>query len=187
MSAFIEVGSTTTHGGVVQEGESFFLLDGKPIHLEGMQHYCPQCKTMAYAIASSAHMVINGKSAIVENDFTSCGARFITTQRLMVRDGGVKTQIIPSNAFTSQNHHAESFSAGKQEDPRFGQQFVLEDDLTHEPLCNVNYEVYQHGKLITRGKTDQNGLTQFIEGQENEEIELRVVLGENCGVNCCKP
>ncbi len=49
--ALITLGSATSHGGVVTECDSSFLINGIAVHLNGMKHYCPKCKAAVAAIA----------------------------------------------------------------------------------------------------------------------------------------
>ena len=42
MKEFITKNATTTHGGVVTEVLDTFTIDGKKVHLDGMQHFCPE-------------------------------------------------------------------------------------------------------------------------------------------------
>ena len=45
MQAFITKGCFTNHGGKIIEGDDSWLVDGKGVHLEGMGHFCPKCKS----------------------------------------------------------------------------------------------------------------------------------------------
>ncbi|OUY08250.1 PAAR domain-containing protein [Acinetobacter populi] len=78
--AIITVGATTTHGGVVTNCCETFSIEGKKVHLEGMTHYCPKCKTTVTAVSGDSSKNVNGKGIIVEGDKTSCGASFIANQ-----------------------------------------------------------------------------------------------------------
>ncbi len=53
MQAIITVGDKTTHGGIVLEVDSTFLVAEKAAHLSGMKHFCPKCKTIVSAIAGN--------------------------------------------------------------------------------------------------------------------------------------
>ncbi|OTG65052.1 PAAR domain-containing protein [Acinetobacter silvestris] len=88
MQATITIGDKTTHGGTVLEVDSSFIVQGKAAHLNGMQHFCPKCKIITSAIASNHLVTINGKAMIVAGDKTTCGATFIQSQNLVVKDRG---------------------------------------------------------------------------------------------------
>ena len=83
MQATITIGDKTTHGGTVTEVDTTFVIQGKAAHLQGMKHFCPQCKTMVSAIASNSHVTIHGKAMIVAGDKTTCGATFVPGQSLV--------------------------------------------------------------------------------------------------------
>lgn len=88
MKPAIVIGNTTDHGGIVSTGDSTYLIDGKAAHVEGMTHFCPKCKVMVTALSSSPLVVINGRAIIVAGDKASCGATFLPSQSLWVRDQG---------------------------------------------------------------------------------------------------
>lgn len=60
MKPAIVVGNVTSHGGVIIEGESRWLVDGKAAHLGGMSHYCPKCKVISKAIPDPHSLNILG-------------------------------------------------------------------------------------------------------------------------------
>lgn len=89
MPAFITKGCMTNHGGIIQQGEDFWLVDGKGVHLEGMTHYCPKCKVMSKAIATeNGFMQVNGKNPIVAGDLSTCGSQYLKISDLAVRERG---------------------------------------------------------------------------------------------------
>lgn len=82
MRALITLGAKTTHGGVVSEVLDTFKVDGKALHLDGMKHYCPKCKTTVSAIGTDSTKTVMGKKMIFEGDKASCGATFQANQGL---------------------------------------------------------------------------------------------------------
>ena len=57
---------------------------------------------------------------------------------------------------------------------RYGQQFVLQDELTGEVLTNVLYKIYQDDRLVIKGRTDQNGLTHYVTTTNPENIRIEI-------------
>ena len=49
MKALITKGCHTDHGGIVQEADNTFLVEGIPVHVEGMRHYCPKLPSDGYS------------------------------------------------------------------------------------------------------------------------------------------
>lgn len=89
MKPLITIGNKTDHGGVVTEVNTTFLIEGKAVHLEGMKHYCPKCRTMVSAVSSGqGFLTVDGKTIIMAGDKTTCGATFLPQQNLVVRTGG---------------------------------------------------------------------------------------------------
>lgn len=82
--ALVTLGSKTSHGGVVAECESSFVINGIAVHLNGMKHYCPKCKTTVAAIAADPTTQVKGRSVVIVGDKTSCGATFLPNQNLVV-------------------------------------------------------------------------------------------------------
>ena len=83
----ITLGSVTTHGGVVTEVDSHLTLNGIPVHLEGMSHACPKCKTVVTAIASGKTPKLNGRTVILQGDKASCVATFMASQGTVTSTG----------------------------------------------------------------------------------------------------
>lgn len=89
MKALITKGCMTDHGGIIQEADTTFLVEGIPVHLEGMKHFCPKCKTMVAAQSSGkGFLMSSGRTIIMAGDKATCGATYMPNQSLAVRDAG---------------------------------------------------------------------------------------------------
>ena len=89
MQAFITKGCMTDHGGIIQQGDDSWIVEGKGVHVEGMTHFCPRCKIISEAIATERGFItVNGKNFIVAGDLSTCGSRYIKISDLAVRDRG---------------------------------------------------------------------------------------------------
>ena len=118
-----------------------------------MTHFCPKCKVQSRAIASNqGFMVVGGKSIVAVGDTSSCGSKYLKISDLAVMSSGASSPKIVSN-------NTNSFVA--EPNFKYGQKFVLQDELTGEPLANVCYEIYMNGETF-HGKTDKEGFTHFI-------------------------
>lgn len=169
MKAIITQGATTTHGGVVSEVFDKFSIDGKKIHLDGMSHYCPLCKKTVSAIGTDSTKIVMGKKMVFEGDKTSCGATFIGNQTLAFSTTGSKAlgmDLISSLILNKESHE-------------FAERFLLQSEVTNEPVRNGKYEVYKNGQLVLTGTTDENGMTQLITGTNSEKIDIRIVGKSN--------
>ncbi len=82
--SLISMGSRTSHGGIVSECDPSFIINGIAVHLHGMQHYCPKCKTVVSAVASKQSTVVKGRGVVIAGDKTTCGASFLGNQFLVV-------------------------------------------------------------------------------------------------------
>lgn len=61
---------------------------------------------------------------------------------------------------------------------KFGQRFLLLDELTGESLVNVCYEI-EKGEEIIHGKTNDEGLTELILSENAEEIQIYIIYEEH--------
>lgn len=173
MKAFITVGCKTDHGGIILLGDSSYIVEGKAVHLDGMTHYCPKCQIQSKAIGSNRGFItVNGKSIIVADDTSTCGAKFLKISDLVVMDNGAGLGI-SKKSLNSTNRFVVKSEA------EYGQRFLLQDELTGEPLIKVCYEVHKKDGEIIHGTTDEAGLTKFIIGDKEEEIELKIILKEH--------
>ncbi|WP_291352201.1 MULTISPECIES: PAAR domain-containing protein [unclassified Acinetobacter] len=82
--SLITLGSTTSHGGIVSECDPSFIINGIAVHLHGMKHYCPKCKTVVSAIAAVQSTIVKGRGVVIAGDKTNCGAVFLGNQFLVV-------------------------------------------------------------------------------------------------------
>ena len=82
--ALVTIGSMTNHGGIVSECDTTFIINGIAVHLNGMKHFCPKCKTVVSAIASDQTTIVNGRAVVLAGDKTTCGATFLANQHLVV-------------------------------------------------------------------------------------------------------
>lgn len=89
MKALITIGCKTDHGGIIILGDSTFLVDGKAVHLDGMIHFCPKCKTQTKAIAShQGFITVSGRSVVAVGDTSTCGSRFLKiSDRAVIKSG----------------------------------------------------------------------------------------------------
>lgn len=166
MKPLITIGCKTDHGGIVVEADSSFLVEGKPVHLEGMKHVCPKCKKTVYAISSGkGFLVVGSQTIIMAGDKTTCGATFLPQQNLVVRtngggSGGNSVSSLLSSVVAS----------------TFSDKFLLVDRFTDEILDNVPYKIYREDGSIYEGTTDANGQTKTISNSDKaEQIKIKIM------------
>jgi uncharacterized Zn-binding protein involved in type VI secretion len=75
----VRLGDATTHGGKVLSASEDFIVQSKPIALNGDMTFCPQCKgTFAIQVTSSDRQH-KGKMVAYDGDKTTCGAMLISS------------------------------------------------------------------------------------------------------------
>ncbi|MGV2861594.1 polymorphic toxin type 44 domain-containing protein [Achromobacter sp. ESBL13] len=80
----IRIGDTTSHGGTVLQGISFYLIEGKAASGLGHMVSCPQCKG-TYPIAEGVStFMVDGIRLAIDGMQTSCGATLIASQNIAV-------------------------------------------------------------------------------------------------------
>jgi uncharacterized Zn-binding protein involved in type VI secretion len=82
--ALITLGAKTSHGGIVTEVETSFTINGIAVHLAGMKHFCPKCKSVVAATAMDQSTTVKGRAVVVAGDKTTCGASFLPQQAMVV-------------------------------------------------------------------------------------------------------
>ena len=170
MKPAIVVGNVTNHGGLIRDGESRWLVDGKAAHLGGMSHYCPKCKVISKAIPDPHSLDIFGKLLIVAGNKSTCGAEFLSDQFLLVV--GTTSSQYPSIQNTNNN---SSFLSSV---PYFDEQFHLTDS-NGSPLVEMFYSIKFESGEISHGTTDSNGYTKRYKTDNSEKLEIYLGHIEN--------
>lgn len=151
MKPFITKGCQTSHGGIVVEADNTFVVEGIGVHLEGMSHFCPKCKVVVKAISTGQGFVtVGGKTIIMADDVTTCGAKFLPKQNLAVRDAG--------SGAGKGNAASSSFVGNKQ----YSGQYQLINELDGQPYKNIKYTItYDDGSSV-EGISDEEGMTEKL-------------------------
>ena len=172
MKPLITIGCKTDHGGVVVEVDSTFQIEGKPVHLEGMKHFCPKCKKVVSAVSlGKGFLVVGSKTIIMAGDKTTCGATFLPQHSLVSRDAGSGSGCGSSSSASS------SFSSNVAK--IFDEQIVAVDE-TGNLLPDISYYIKTAEGKVYKGKTDIQGKTPRIETTSSNE--LHIWLGEDAEV-----
>ncbi|ORF41206.1 PAAR domain-containing protein [Snodgrassella alvi] len=80
--AIICKGDTTTHGGVVLEGDPIAKIEGRPVARKGDKVSCPKCSGTHYIVEGDPKLTVKGRLMVLESMKTSCGARLLSKQSL---------------------------------------------------------------------------------------------------------
>ncbi|HAV4975556.1 PAAR domain-containing protein [Acinetobacter baumannii] len=167
MKPAIVIGNTTNHGGIVSTGDSTYLINGKAAHVEGMTHFCPKCKVTVTALSSSPLVVINGRAIIVAGDKASCGATFLPSQSLWVRDQG-------SSSGSGSSSTNDSFVQNSEKENSVVFQF--NDPNTGKPLTDFPYELTLPSGEKIQGKTNRAGKTELaVTGVKPEQVKIETL------------
>ena len=165
--------SMTNHGGIIQATQQRTSQMGNLFLRAGDGHFCPKCKCWSEIVKSHDHIIMDGKAVAYVDDLLTCGAKILPKQDHVVG--------------TSQGENYRSSSSSKEPLQNsfisslknyYAQRFLLQDELTGEPLNKVCYEIEKNDEVI-HGKTDENGYTELITSSCPEEIQIHVIYEEH--------
>lgn len=169
MKGFAIHNAPTNHGGFIPATQMRDSQMGNAFVRAGDGHFCPKCKCWSTIIKSHDHVIFDGKPVAYVGDKLTCGATIQPQQSHVVGDSG-------SPYSGSLSNNTNNFKSELK--LQYGQRFLLQDDLTEEPLSNVCYEIEQGGQII-HGKTDKNGFTDLITSDAEEEIHIHIIYEEH--------
>lgn len=166
MSAFIVVGDKTSHGGAVVSGTNFSSTGGQLIARKGDQVHCPQCKKMTTIIEGDQTMIVDGQPVALHGHKTSCGAVLISSQRPTTKEYG--------SSAANTNSFASFFSpyVAEEDDVRmkFNDKYQLLDEMTNQPMANVDYAIVRGSGDVEHGTSDADGHTHLLSSIINIEL-----------------
>ncbi|WP_323122243.1 PAAR domain-containing protein [Burkholderia alba] len=80
MKNVIRVGDPTSHGGVVETGDSTFMVDGKAVARVGDTCICPIAGHQACVIVEGdPNFIVGDRAVAFDGHHTSCGATLQST------------------------------------------------------------------------------------------------------------
>ncbi|WP_254433809.1 PAAR domain-containing protein [Acinetobacter sp. Marseille-Q1618] len=162
-------GSTTSHGGVVSATQSTSGTNGKAWLRAGDGFTCPKCNTWSVLIQSNSFVNVHGKYVALVGDKFTCGATLEAMQ---------SQSFVENNTNTSQINQINISNFLANPEHKYGQRFLLRDELTKEPLASICYEVItQQG--VVHGHTDEFGYTELITSKFEEEVEIKILVEES--------
>lgn len=167
--AVIVQGCKTSHGGVVIQGNSSFNISGIGAAGKGYMVACPKCKGI-FPISEGAPNITlpDGAQLALAGMKTACGATLLASSFLVVAD--------PSSPFGSQlggNPNDDEDTTPPPEDHKG--RFQLVDNDTGEPIANRRVRVTMGDGTSTIYASDEQGFTDWVHTQSEEEIHLNLV------------
>lgn len=148
--ALVTIGSMTNHGGIVSECDTTFIINGIAVHLNGMKHFCPKCKTVVSAIAFDQTTIVNGRAVVLAGDKTTCGATFLGNQHLVVSQP--KSSSSSSSTMSKLNTSQSPIAKATLSSPNTTMSFSGADlPSIPQPIVDA---VTGFGSAITLGGTD---------------------------------
>lgn len=175
MAAYITVGATTTHGGMVISGSPYSTHNGIPISRKGDKVICKKCKKLTTIISGDLSFVVDGAPIARAGDVTSCGAKLIANQQSFCEsDFEVMGVEQPAPLVFPKSDPKAMFNKIK-EDNIYDDRFQLLDELTQQPLAHVSYRLDYDGQSV-KGQTDTEGFTQIIESNHPAQVSVHLLV-----------
>lgn len=165
--------SMTSHGGIIKATQQRTSQMGNLFLRAGDGHYCPQCQCWSKIVKSHDHIIMDGKAVAYVDDLLTCGAKILPKQDHVVGTSQGENYRSSSSSIAPVQNNFISSSKNS-----YGQRFLLQDELTGEPLSNVCYEIEKNGEII-HGKTDGNGYTELVTSSRPEEIQVHIIYEEH--------
>ncbi len=103
LKKLIRKGDTTTHGGIVIEGNTETCILGKEAACIGHMVYCPKCHGVYPIIEGVSGLSLFGDGVAVEGMKTACGAQLISSQDSFVLEA------LQNAAYAFSNNNYSSF------------------------------------------------------------------------------
>lgn len=177
MAAYITVGATTTHGGKVISGSPHTTHNGIPVSRKGDKVICKKCKKLTTILTGDPSFIVDGAPIARAGDVTSCGAKLTAVQQSFCEsDFEVMGVEQPAPLVFPKSDPEASFNQIK-ENNLYDDRFQLLDELTKQPLVNINYRLNYNGKSV-EGKTDAKGFTEVIKADHPTQVNIQVLIDE---------
>lgn len=176
MPAIIVRGDRTSHGGEVIQGSPVSDIHGKPIARIGDRVTCPLHGHggITEIVSGDPTLIIDGKPVARNGDKTACGATLISSQATTTDDPGrgYSSSSNSAAAVASGSAFLRSSTASTSEAVRYDIHFLVQDNVTGDPLSNVPYRLTLPSGEEVVGSTDINGLTSTIASDTPQEATL---------------
>ncbi|MGR5263713.1 PAAR domain-containing protein [Photobacterium damselae] len=210
MPNFVTQGTSTTTGGVVLEGHSTILINGKPATSVNQQASCASgrksCKKIGLIVSVGGDDVAflpNGLQAALTGYqvLCNCPDNFIQAPSNSVKvgfggngvhfggdvnmGGDVNINVgggvsIDANTVTSNAVNASS-GVIQELSKDFNEHFVLRDKLTSKNASEFAYKINTSSGSV-EGITDTGGKTKLVTGNKSEIAELEYVFQTKIGI-----
>lgn len=169
MKAFGINGSSTDHGGSVIATQQRSSEQGIAFLRAGDGFACPKCKCWSTLIKSNDHVIFDGIAVAFAGDKFTCGATLLPKQNLVVGTAAGSTSGKSGN--TQSNLVANGIKN------LYSGQYQLINETDGSLYKNVKYSIEYVDGRITEGVTDENGMTEKLEGTEKPE-DITITLSE---------
>jgi len=196
---FILLGDKTTHGGTVVSawGAGFQTIDDIPVACIGDMVSCPKKGHGTNPIikgATGPDVSCNGRVIAREGDTTACGSQLIASQAIATHSSesedaaemaaiaarAQKEEQVTKGIQTASStpgisaEEAKLLKEQQKEEKVYKLQFKVVDTETGNPIGNRSYSIKREKGPNTSGLTDSKGMTEVIESDKPESIEIGV-------------
>lgn len=161
--AVICKGDSTSHGGIVLEGDEICTTGGRPITKKGHMTFCPQCKGTFPIVEGLSFFTFLGVGTVVDGMKTACGATVTASQHAMVIDDG---------SGGGGNAAADATSQEPSTETAFGGIFRAIDETTGKPVHGIHYRIELSDGRVLHGVTNEQGETERLTAKDRADAKL---------------
>jgi uncharacterized Zn-binding protein involved in type VI secretion len=190
--ALIRQGDRTTHGGTVLTGDPTLIIHGRQAARVGDSVYCPLCKK-AGRIITGAPTMVDSQLVARHDDLTDCGAKLIASQFTDVYGDGEESSAsatmetrpaqVTNDAVASVNEDESAFNAStaNPNDEPYVIRFQAIEAETSKPITKCAYILTRENGVQHGGITNQEGFTETIETEHQEQIAVHFAFTSPLG------
>jgi uncharacterized Zn-binding protein involved in type VI secretion len=149
----IWTGDTTTHGGILAEGEPTYTYGNKASAVVlGHKFWCPKCLCWSIFVEGQSNYTIDGRARVLQGHKASCGAKAIHTQGFNYHIEGNTQGSVGSQRNDQEKRHSE-INRNHQQNGEYYHSFHL-TNVSNDP---VGYIVFSEDKLLDSGQVVGKG------------------------------
>lgn len=170
---WIRQGDKAACGGIVVDGNPAFISHGRPYAFEGA-HIA--CRKKCVIVEGYPLSTFNGRSQVLHGMITTSGCPLISTLNDIDGVGNDDGDDIPVKFVAGTNGEwLPVFSPKNHDNCEYDQHLVLEDQ-DGQRLDNIQYRLIDHRGAVIEGKTNAEGKTDIMAGDDGDAIDCEIAL-----------
>jgi len=169
----IWTGDTTTHGGVLVEGEPTFTYENKASAvLVGHKFWCPKCYCWSVFVEGEQSYTVDGRAKVLQGHKASCGASAIHTQ-------GFHYHIGTTGSSKSPQQQSTQVKANKIDKNKSSGDYYHKFHINNRGNGSLNYVVLSDDNVLEQGSVSSIkdfaiGSTSHVRTDKPRKVTLAI-------------